>query len=137
MSPKSDRRHARRIRLEPPIAGDLSRFPVSVVDLSTSGARLQHDAPIPLQPGKRFTLEFRCDGESFRINCSVARSRLDLASSTHRKVYTSGVRFVEMDDETWDRLWGLIGVLAIDVMAHEAETHPDSLPQYEFSIVSH
>ncbi|HEX6177448.1 MAG TPA: PilZ domain-containing protein [Thermoanaerobaculia bacterium] len=130
MAPKADRRHARRIRLEPPVAGDLSHFPVSVVDLSTSGARIQHDAPLTFQPGKRFVLEFRCDGEKFRVNCTVARSRLDIQSSAHRKVYTSGVRFVEVDESTSERLWGLLGLLAIDVLAHEADR-----PDYEFTIV--
>ena len=131
MAPKADRRYARRIRLEPPIAGDLSHIPVSVVDLSTSGARIQHDTALAFQPGRRFVLEFRCDGEKFRINCTVARSRLDINNSARRKVYTSGVRFMEMDDATWDRLWGLVAVLAIDVLAHES----DQASGYEFAIV--
>lgn len=130
MATKADRRHARRIRLEPPLAGDLSHFPVSVVDLSTSGARIQHDAPLTFQPGKRFALEFRCDGEKFRMTCTVARSRLDIQSSAHRKVYTSGVRFVELDEATNERLWGLLGFLAIDVLAHQTDR-----VEHEFAIV--
>ena len=133
MSFKDDRRHARRICLEPPVAGDLSHTPVSVVDLSTSGARIQHDAPLVFQPGKRFMLHFRCDGEQFHLRCTVARSRLDIHSSAARKVYTSGVRFVEMDEETEERLWGLIGLLAIDVLAHQAE----AIEEHEFSIITH
>ena len=135
MAPKTDRRHARRLRIEPPIAGDLSHVPVSVVDLSTSGARIQHDAALVFQPGKRFVLEFRCDGEKFRINCNVARSRLDINNSAHRKVYTSGVRFVEMDEETAERLWGLIGFLAIDVLSHEGDRADRAAGDYEFAIV--
>lgn len=131
MAPKAERRHARRIRLEPPIAGDLSHVPVSVVDLSTSGARVQHDEPLLFQPGKRFLLEFRCDGDRFRLVCTVARSRLDISSSARRKVYISGVRFVDVDESTSERLWGLIGLLAIDVLAHEGEHGHD----YEFAIV--
>ena len=135
MDSKPDRRHARRLPIEPPIAGDLSHIPVSVVDLSTSGARIQHDAALVFQPGKRFVLEFRCDGEKFRINCNVARSRLDINKSAHRKVYTSGVRFIDMDRETSERLWGLIGVLAIDVLAHEADQHDRAAADYQFAIV--
>ena len=132
MGTKDDRRHARRISLEPPIAGQLSHFPVSVIDLSTSGARVQHDEALPFHPGKRFVLEFRCDGEKFLVNCNVARSRLDINSSAHRKVYTSGVRFVDVSEETAERLWGLIGLLAIDVLAHEAAASE----VHEFSILS-
>ncbi|HEU4520932.1 MAG TPA: PilZ domain-containing protein [Thermoanaerobaculia bacterium] len=128
---KEEKRNARRIRLAPPAAGDLSHVPVSVVDLSTSGARIQHDAPLVFQPGKRFLLAFTCDGERFRIHCTVARSRLDIQSSAHRKVYTSGVRFMDVDDDTTERLWGLIGLLAIDVLAHEAAASEE----YEFTIL--
>ena len=134
MGQQDDRRNSRRIRLEPPVAGDLSRFPVAVVDLSTSGARIQHDTPLTFQPGKRFVLEFCCDGEQFRVKCTVARSRLDIQNSAHRKVYTSGVRFVDLDDQTCERLWGLIGFLAIDVLAHQADGVAEP---YEFAIIAH
>lgn len=132
MSHKDDRRHARRLRLEPPVAGDLSHIPVSVVDLSTSGARIQHDTPLVFQPGKRFFLHFSCDGEQFHVRCTVARSRLDIHSSAARKVYTTGVHFKDLDQDTAERLWGLIGLLAIDVLAHQAE----AADEYEFSILS-
>ena len=127
---KEEKRKARRIRLQPPAAGDLSHVPVSVVDLSSSGARIQHDTPLLFQPGKRFLLSFVCDGEKFSIPCNVARSRLDIQNSAHRKVYTSGVRFVDVFSETVERLWGLIGVLAIDFLAHEAKD------DFEFKIVA-
>lgn len=133
MGQKDDRRTSRRIRLEPPVAGDLSHFPVSVVDLSTTGARIQHEAALMFQPGKRFVLEFRCDGEKFRVHCTVARSRLDIHNSAHRKVYTSGVRFVDLDEVTSERLWGLMGLLAIDVLSHQA----DHGEQYQFAILTH
>ena len=129
---KEEKRNARRIRLQPPAAGDLSHVPVSVVDLSSSGARIQHDTRLLFQPGKRFTLSFTCDGEKFSIPCNVARSRLDIHNSAHRKVYTSGVKFTEMTEDTEERLWGLLGVLAIDVLAHEAASHDE----YEFTIIA-
>jgi hypothetical protein len=132
MATKEEKRNARRIRLQPPAAGDLSHVPVSVVDLSTSGARIQHDTPLAFQPGKRFLLSFTCDGEKFALQCNVARSRLDIHNSAHRKVYTSGVRFVDLSKETEERLWGIIALLAIDVLAHEAATHDE----YEFRIIA-
>ena len=127
---KEEKRKNRRIRLQPPAAGDLSHVPVSVLDLSSSGARIQHDSPLVFQPGKRFLLSFVCDGEKFSIPCNVARSRLDIQNSAHRKVYTSGVRFIEVSNDMMDRLWGLIGVLAIDVLSSEAKN------DFEFQIVA-
>jgi hypothetical protein len=40
------------------------------------------------------------------------------------------VRFVDVSDETVERIWGLIGVLAIDFLAHEAND------DFEFKIVA-
>lgn len=132
MGQKNEKRNARRICIDPPVAGDLSHFPVSVIDLSTSGARIQHDTALTFQPGKRFVLSFTCDGDRFLLPCAVARSRLDIHNSAHRKLYTTGVRFTELSEETAERLWGLIGLLAIDVLAHQAI----SVDEYEFKILA-
>jgi hypothetical protein len=132
MRGKDEKRSARRIRLEPAIDGDLSHFPVRVVDLSSSGARVEHEAPLSFHPGKRYLLEFRCDGEQFRLNCTVARARLEM-NSAGKLVYASGVHFVEVDEPTLERLWGLIGWLAMDELAHEG-VKPEI---HEFQILSH
>jgi hypothetical protein len=132
MGQKEEKRNARRIRLEPPVAGDLSHFPVSVIDLSTSGARIQHDSALVFQPGKRFLLSFTCDGDKYLLPCTVARSRLDIQSSANRKLYTTGIRFLDLSDDTAERVWGLIGLLAIDVLAHQAA----AVEEYEFQILS-
>ncbi|MEO6486841.1 MAG: PilZ domain-containing protein [Thermoanaerobaculia bacterium] len=132
MGKKEDKRNARRIALEPPIAGALSHLPVSLVDLSTSGARVQHDAKMPFQPGKRFFLQFSCEGDQFQLTCIVARSRMEMNGS-HRTIYTSGLRFVDLHESDHERLWGLIGLLAVDVLAHQAATSEEC----EFQIMSH
>ncbi len=118
MRQKEEKRNARRIRLHPAVAGSLSHFPVSLIDLSSSGARIQHDAPLTFQPGKRFILEFACEGERFRVGCTVARSRMELNPS-HRTIYTTGIRFSDLDENTIDRIWGMMGYLAVDTLAHE------------------
>ena len=130
---KEDKRNARRIQLDPPVAGSLSHFPVSVIDLSTSGARIQHDAPLTFHPGKRFVLEFACEGDRFHLTCTVARQRMEMQRSAQRTIYTSGVRFVDLNAEDIDRLWGLIGLLAVDVLAHESVIEP----VYDFEVISH
>lgn len=118
---KEEKRNARRIHLTEPVAASLSHFSVSLIDLSTSGARIQHDSPLAFTPGKRFNLEFRCEGESFTLLCQVVRSRMEQHRTVDRKpVYTSGVRFIDLDEPSIERLWGLIGVLAIEVLQQEA-----------------
>jgi hypothetical protein len=108
MAHNQNRRNAVRVQLKPTLDGALSRFPVTLADISTTGARLQHDNPLMFQPGKRFVLEFVCDGEQFRLTCTVARSRMETNPSTRRLTYTTGVRFVELDEFTVARLWAVI-----------------------------
>ncbi len=120
MMRNGEKRTARRIRLDQPIAGSLSHVAISVVDLSTSGARIQHDVSLSIHSGKRFVLDFNCGGENFHLPCTVARSRLEMNRSAHRTIYTTGVRFLDVDDANAERLWGLIALLAVDLIAHEA-----------------
>ena len=127
-----EKRNARRIRLEPAVAGSLSHFPVSIIDLSSSGARIQHDAPLTFSPGKRFVLEFICEGERFRLTCTVARSRMEMNPS-HRTIYTTGVRFSDLEEAMIDRLWGIMGFLAVDTLAHETI----SVEASDFELITH
>lgn len=132
MRHNDEKRSARRIRLQPAAAGSLSHFPVSIVDLSSSGARIQHDAPLTFQPGKRFILEFACEGEHFRLPCTVARSRMEMNPS-HRTIYTTGIRFAGLEESMIDHLWGLMGFLAVDELAQEPVTSDAS----DFELLFH
>lgn len=128
---KEDKRNARRIQFDQPVAATLSHVPVTLVDLSTSGARLSHESHIPFIPGKRYSLEVLCDGEIYNLNCRVVRSRMEQTHqrSSRRLTYTSGVLFVDLTEESLEQLWGLIALLAIDVLEHEA--HPKLVFDFE------
>jgi PilZ domain-containing protein len=86
----------------------LFRRSVRLIDLSTSGARVEHAFPMTL--GKRGRFEFLCDGDGFSLEAEVVRSRLHRISSTER-VFCSGLRFLDEDDHN---LWGVIVSLAVD-----------------------
>ena len=118
---KEERRNSRRIQFDQPVDAVLSNLPVSLIDLSTSGARLSHATHIPFVSGKRYQLEFVCDGERFTLACQVVRSRMEqtLQQASRRLKYTFGVRFLDLSEEDVERLWGLMALLAIDVLEHE------------------
>lgn len=129
-----NRRKAVRVQLTPTIEAALSHFPVSVADVSVSGARIQHDTPLTLTPGKRFVLDFALKGERFVLSCTVARSRLELNPITRRMTYTTGLRFIDIDEFTIARLWSVLGCPSVDALAREtAKTEP----AYGFEIRSH
>jgi PilZ domain-containing protein len=130
---KEEKRNARRIHLANPVEGNLSHFPIAVLDLSTSGARIQHDSPLGFHPGKRYTLEFSCEGDKFELRCQLVRSRMEQNHGEKKQlVYTSGLRFMDLDEESIERLWGLIALLAIDFL--EQEAFQEDIP-YEFEIL--
>jgi hypothetical protein len=133
MAHNQDRRNAPRVQLRPTIGGELSHFAVTVADVSVTGARIQHETPLMMTPGKRFVLDFVCNGERFVLPCTVARSRLETNKVTRRLTYTTGIRFVDIDEFTVARLWAAIRATVVDVLAQD--TAP--LPALGFEILSH
>lgn len=133
MNRSGEKRKAARVNFPQPIDANLANMPVRLVDISTSGARVEHD--FPLTNGKRLQLNFRCDGESISVLADVVRCRLEQsARSFARKMgYTSGLRFVEPDQSVSAVLWGLIGMLSIDNLTPEREKATDLA---DFAIVS-
>lgn len=78
------------------------------MDLSTTGARVEHTFPLTLRKRARF--EFLCNGDRLSLHAEVVRSRLARVAGAER-VFISGLRFVEEDD---DELWGLIVSMSLD-----------------------
>ena len=123
---QEEKRRARRVHFPQPIEARLSDTPVSLIDLSASGASIQHNESIPPSIHRRFDLEFEYQGELFSLPCQVARSRVDhLRSAANRMVYTSGLRFTEVSDPVGEALWRLLGNLA----ASDPEIAPVPQPQ--------
>lgn len=129
-----NRRKAVRVQLTPTVPASLSHFPVSLVDVSVSGARIQHETPLTLTPGKRFVLEFKLNGERFVLTCAVARSRVELSPTTRRMTYTTGIRFLDLDEFTIARLWSTLGCPTLDALARD---HASDEPSYGFEIRTH
>lgn len=116
-----DRRRARRIQFPQPVHASLSEVPVTLVDLSTSGALIQHDINLPVTRAKDLTLQFEYEGEQYALRCQVSRSRVDQLRTTPEHVaYASGLHFVDLDEKTVDGLWGLIGQLAVGCLSPDA-----------------
>ena len=108
---EKDKRKARRIHFMEPVEASLSHNPVNLVDLSSSGARIQHAEALPFNREKKFMLHFKYEGERFSLNCQLVRSRFE--KSARQLAYTTGVRFVDLTEEAHEALWGLLAMLAI------------------------
>ncbi|MEO8216398.1 MAG: PilZ domain-containing protein [Acidobacteriota bacterium] len=88
----TDRRRVQRIRLEQPLRGHLSGMRVSVLDVSTTGARIEHS--FPLSTDRTLRLHFIWQDQDVTLECHVTRCTTEQARGTLR-VYNSGLDFVE------------------------------------------
>ena len=98
MKPVREKRNVQRIRPDYPVVGQLPAGNVIVADLSTMGARVEHQ--FPLAAGRRVRLDFSCEGESLSVLCDVVRCKLQKCTSTGGVVYSSGLCFCDLPPNT-------------------------------------
>ena len=85
---------------------------VYIMDVSLNGARIAHQGTLP-PPGRECLLAFEWDGKPIELRCEVTRNLLDrLAKSpTEKSVYHAGLRIVDADQQSRDRLRQMIATL--------------------------
>lgn len=98
MSRSEEKRYVQRIRPDYPLVGQLPAGNVIIVDLCMVGARVDHQ--FPLAAGRRVRLDFACEGERISVFCDVTRCKLQKSNGNGSVVYSSGLRFSEIPDET-------------------------------------
>lgn len=92
-----ERRRAARATLSRPIAAWLAGLPVTLVDLSIAGARVEHDSALGIR--RELKLRFEVDGMTLVLSCVVLRCRLQRsAARPGAAAYSSGLRFVATDE---------------------------------------
>lgn len=92
--PEIERRRIQRINLDHPVSGRLSGMRVTILDVSTIGARVDHT--FPLARGRRLRLDFAWEDETISIHCDVTRCLSPKGSGVVQpQGYTSGLQFVE------------------------------------------
>ncbi len=88
-----DKRRIQRIDLDQPLTAAFSNTEVTLVDLSTAGARIEHASPMKAGRTSRLTFDFQ--GAPIAVECMVVRSRLQRSKIRQGAiVYQSGLRFV-------------------------------------------
>lgn len=93
----ADRRRAQRVTFARPLAAWVAGLPVSIVDLGTAGARVEHDTPLGIR--RELRLRFEIDGTTLVLSCIVTRCRLQRsAARPGAAAYCSGLRFTAADE---------------------------------------
>lgn len=103
-----EKRRLHRLELgPPPVEAMLSGLGVSLLDLSTQGARIEH--AFPMKAGQRGQLDFSWNGHDLSLQCEVVRTRLQ--KSTIKAgviVYNTGLRFTDPVEGSRVRLRELV-----------------------------
>jgi PilZ domain len=94
-----DRRRFHRIHLDSPLSAFLRDVPVSLVDLSLTGARIVSDARF--SPGADTKLVFDWNEHHARVTCSVVRCTLFTFAKApgEKSLYQTGLKFTETIDD--------------------------------------
>ena len=98
--PGRDRRRFPRLRLAEPIRTVIGRGTGTLVDLSANGARIRHDAPVPL--GARVRVTFDWKGERFEATAEVLASRVAALGDATR--FESRLRFLAVPERSQEIL---------------------------------
>jgi hypothetical protein len=106
----SDRRQFQRLRLARPILSRINGENALLLDIGVAGAFVEHRGR--LDPGARFHLSFRWQGEDLEFLCEVARTKIVRPSVSH-----SGVRFIEPVGDSGTRLQQMMATFIGRVLA--------------------
>lgn len=95
-----ERRKKVRVRLARSIVARLGTIGAVLIDVSESGARLEHYSP--LQTGKRIRLRFEWEQNSIGVDCEILSCRISRFASGDEglTVYQSRLMFVDVDEES-------------------------------------
>jgi hypothetical protein len=120
MKSKSERRVIQRVRFDSPLTAKIATNRVTLIDVSATGARIEHD--FPLSSGKVVELSFEFEGSALHIRCTVARCKLEKGDD--RALYRSGLAF-SSDDPSLTQIRALISsVVNRDFAARKAHLKP-------------
>ncbi len=119
-----ERRVVQRIHFDRPLRANVPNGYVSIIDLSLTGARVQHD--FALTSGKQIRLDFEWNSRRVLLSCRVVRCRLERASGKQAVTYFSGLRFTDSQEIQSSPLRDLIADARLHVIGHARHGMPFS-----------
>lgn len=119
----SEKRRIQRVRLDCPITAKIGSSAVILLDVSASGARIEHSAP--LARGREVQLDFEYQDQSISVLCFVVRCKLQKSISGTGAAYSSGLTFCDPKSKAVGALRTLIAeFVSRDLQARKAHSRP-------------
>lgn len=128
-------RRVQRIHLAQPQRARLGAAEVMLVDLSLTGAGIEHHTSLGVVAGARARLTFVWEDEEMAMDCRIVRSRLERFSSgaAALTVYHSGIEFENLRPDTKARLKGLISLFISRALEEQKLNARGVIPQHDVS----
>jgi hypothetical protein len=129
MQPRT--RRVQRIHLPQPLVARLGASQVILIDISTLGARIEHNTP--LNAGAFTRLAFQWEEQEIASNCRIVRSRLERFSTgpNGMTIYHSGLEFDAMPDATRATLKKLIESFITRALEEQKLNARGVMPQHD------
>jgi two-component system OmpR family response regulator len=101
-----DRRRSARVRMRAETPAQLHLMEVNLVDLSLSGALVEHTEPV--RPGEIYRLSFPVSGKEVHVLARAVRAfashRVTVAGGERKVVYRTGMEFVGVEKSAADAI---------------------------------
>lgn len=102
-----EKRRVHRVALDAPVPASVAGLRVHLLDLSTTGGRIEHDAPLAVR--RHLTLRFDQGGQSYALSCEIVRCRLQRSVARPGTVaYSSGLRFTDSGESSREAVRALV-----------------------------
>lgn len=105
-----EKRRVHRAVFGTPIQAAIAGLRVHLLDLSTTGARIEHEAPLAVR--RALKLRFDEGEQSFSVSCESVRCRLQRSVVRPGAVaYISGLRFTDSGEPSREAIRALVASL--------------------------
>lgn len=119
-----DRRSEQRVTPPRPLTAWVAGLPMSLVELSAAGARVEHDMPLGIR--REMKLRFEIDDRMLVLSCVVTRCRLQKSGARPGgAIYSSGLRFTSALEPARPLLRSIVSAM---LGAAKGETAVGALP---------
>lgn len=99
----NERRRVQRVALGAAVPATVAGLRVDLLELSNSGARIEHEAPFAVR--REMKIRFEHGDDSFELSCEVVRCRLQRSTARPGSVaYSSGLRFTDSTDRSREQV---------------------------------
>jgi hypothetical protein len=105
-----ERRASHRIRLFTPVSASTDEGTVMLLDLSVTGARVEHR--FPLRVGSTITLRLAYEGRALEVPATILRIRMQ--QRARRVAYVSALQFHDAEERIVDAVRDLIKTIVGD-----------------------